>query len=675
MTDVLADIVLIFGAALVATLVARAIRAPAIIGFLLAGIAIGPSGLDFVHEHDVHALADLGLVLLLFTVGLELSPAPLIQMGGRLLLATAIQIGATAGVGTLVLWAFCGVPIAAAIVVGLVLTPASTAIVLKQLSDRGELESASGAVSTGVLLLQDVAMILLLLLLPILGAPGGAAWGPVLKTTALALGGLLLVVVAARFVMPILVRVIFRESSREVMTLFAVVTAITGAWLASAAGWSPALGAAVAGLVLAATDVRHQLFAEIMPFREVFNALFFVSIGMLADLTAARAHLFPLLASVAAVIVVKAILAAVGVRVAGWPSRVAVAVGLGLCTVSEFGYVVAAQAAAQSLISQEWLGVVVLLAVGTMFLGAALVPLSTPLSLAMALRSGRGEAGESPESGPLSESSQSDKTPTANAASGRAHVIIVGYGLNGRNLAGVLRSTGIPYVVVEMNPGLVKQARSSGAKVVLGDAARRTILDHAGLSSARAVVICINDQAATRRIVAQVRIARSDVFVLARTRYVSELEALYRLGANVVIPEEFETSVEIFAHVLTEFGVPDNVVEQQIHLVRAGHYGMLRGRPQDRAATQEWLRLLEVSATRTFLLPAESPFAGKTIRESELRASTGVTIVALTRSGKPIGNPSPDTRLEGNDVLVLVGAHAQIEAAKRRLAPGADAAG
>lgn len=661
MTDVLADIVLIFGAALVATLVARAIRAPAIIGFLLAGIAIGPSGLDFVHEHDVHTLAELGLIFLLFTVGLELSPAPLIQMGARLVLATTVQVGATAALGAVVLWMFCGVAFLPALILGLVLTPASTAIVLKQLSDRGELESAAGAVSTGVLLLQDVLMILLLVLLPMFSAPGGASWGPLLRTVGIALGGLVLIGIVARFAMPMLVRFVFRESSREVMTLFAVVTAITGAWLASLAGWSPALGAAVAGLVLAATDVRHQLFAEIMPFREVFNALFFVSIGMLADLAAARAHLFPLLASVVCVIVVKALLAAVGVRVAGWPTRVAAAVGLGLCTVSEFGYVVASQAAAQSIISAEWLGVVVLLAVGTMFVGAALVPLAAPLSIVVSRRSDGTRIVES------------TGASTAVPSSERAHVIIVGYGLNGRNLAGVLRSTGIPFTVVEMNPRLVKQAQATGAKVVLGDAARRTILDHAGLATARAVVICINDQAATRRIVSQTRAARSSVFILARSRHVSELEPLYRIGANVVIPEEFETSVEIFAQVLSEFGVPGNVVEQQISLVRAGHYGMLRGRPQDRAATQEWLRLLEVSATRTFLLPADSPFAGKTIRETELRAVTGVTIVALTRSGRPIGNPSPDTQLESNDVLVLVGAHAQIEAAKRRLDPCATA--
>lgn len=662
MTDVLADIVLIFGAALAATLVARAIRTPAIIGFLLAGIAIGPSGFNFVHEHDVHTLADLGLVLLLFTVGLELSPAPLIQTGGRLLIATAIQICATAAVGIIVLYTICGVPFGPALLLGLVFTPASTAIVLKQLSDRGELESASGAVSTGILLLQDVAMILVLLILPILGAPSGAAWVPVLKTGGLALGALVVVGIGTRHVMPSLIHIVFRDSSREIMTLFAVVTAITGAWLASAAGWSPALGAAVAGLVLATTDVRHQLFAEIMPFREVFNALFFVSIGMLANLDTARAHLFPLLIAVIATLVIKAVLAAAGVRMAGWPMRIAVGVGLGLCTVSEFGYVVASQAAAYSLITQERLEIVVLLAVGTMFMGAALVPWSAPLSLAIVRGLHRRDNVEASE------------TITAVSTTNRAHVIIVGYGLNGRNLADVLRATGIPFVVVEMNPALLKRARTSGANVVRGDAARRSILDHAGLSSARAVVICINDQAATRRIVAQVRSARADIFVLARTRYILELEPLYRLGANVVIPEEFETSVEIFSQVLTEFGVPGNVVEKQIQFVRAGNYGMLRGRPQDRAATQEWLRLLEFSATRTFLLPGDSPFAGKTIRESELRARTGVTLVALTRSGKPIGNPSPDTYLLGNDVLVLVGTHAQIEAAQRRLSPAADAA-
>ena len=215
-----------------------------------------------------------------------------------------------------------------------------------------------------------------------------------------------------------------------------------------------------------------------------------------------------------------------------------------------------------------------------------------------------------------------------------------------------------------MNSRLAQVARDASNRVLVGDAARHAILDYAGLSSARAMVIAINDQDATRRIVAQARSRRPDLYVLARTRYISELEHLYRLGAHQVIPEEFETSIEIFAHVLKHFGIPDNVIEAQITMIRAGGYGMLRGRPAAGEGRSDLLSLLEATATQTFMLESDSPAASKTIREMDLRANTGVTIIALVRGGRPQTNPSPDTKMEAGDVLVLVGGHKQLDKAK-----------
>jgi len=220
-----------------------------------------------------------------------------------------------------------------------------------------------------------------------------------------------------------------------------------------------------------------------------------------------------------------------------------------------------------------------------------------------------------------------------------------------------------------MNRSLARVARQDGADVVVGDAARAAILEEVGLHAARALVVAISEVDATRRIVAQTHTLRPDLYILARTRYVSELERLHGLGARDVIPEEFETSIEIFAHVLKEFGVPDNVIHQQVTLTRVGHYGMLRGRAEDRRRQTEWLRLLELAVTQTYLIEATSPGAGRTIRELDLRAETGVTIVAVTRAGQPTPNPSPDFQLAAGDVLVLVGTHRQPDEARRALEP------
>lgn len=652
----LAAIAVIFGTALLAVVLARLVRAPSIIGFLAAGVIIGPTGFDLIHEDEVRGFAELGLIMLLFTVGLELSPAPLIQMGPRLIIATLAQMAVTAAVFAWLLIQFGGLTPIAAAILGIALSPASTAIVLKQLSDRGETDSPAGLISTGILLLQDVAIILAMIVLPLF-AGADDDWQSTTWRVGIALVGLITVTLLARTAMPWIIRFVLRDGGRETMTLFAVVIALAAAWASQAAGWSPALGAAIAGLLLASTDVRHQLFAEITPFRDVFNALFFVAIGLLFKWSVAVEHLAILLAATGVAMALKALVAAGSVRGVGWSARLAGVVGLGLATVSEFGFVITDLGVSKQLVPEAAIDYLIIVTLFSMAAGALLNPIARPvidrlIRTADVLR---------PSSFPAA---------VPHAPAGR--VIVVGYGLNGRNLTAVLRATKIPHVVIEMNAPLARLAREAGCETIVGDATRGSILEHAGLESARAVVVLINDQAATRRIVDQVHRVRSDIYVLARTRYVTEIEPLRRLGADMVIPEEFETSIEIFAQVLKELGIPENVIEQQITMIRAGGYGMLRGRPTDREARLEWMRLLETAVTQPFLLPPQSPFVGRTIRDTALRARTGVTIVAITRDGRPIGNPEPDLTLEANDVLVLVGRHMQLEQARQWLDPQRD---
>lgn len=644
----LTQTIVLFGAALLSLLVARIVRAPAIIGFLVAGMLIGPSALSLIDETHVHELSEVGLILLLFTVGLELSPAPLLQAGGGLLLATFLQMGITIAGVTAFLAIIVGWPLGASALVGLAVSLSSTAIVLRQLSERGEIDTPTGVVATGILLLQDVVVVVAMIVAPLIArASQGAS---VVFEAVASLVGVAVGFFAIKLALPWIMRVVFRGPSRETMTLFAVVAAIGGAWAAGAVGWSPALGAAIVGLLLAMTDFRHQLSAEIMPFREVFNAMFFVSIGMLVDLQLALRHAPVVVSLIAGVLALKIVAGYTGVRVGGWAGRIALAAGLGLCTISEFGYVLAQQITELGLLDASRLELFTICAVGSMLAGAVFVPLGSTIAMRTLIEKGSAGAASADASHSLKD-----------------HVIIVGFGLNGQNLGSVLKATRIPFFVVEMNPALAAKARQTETPVILGDAAREAILAHAGLATCRAVVVCINDPPVTRRVVAQARAARPDAYILARTRYVSEIEPLAALGANAVIPEEFETSIEIFAHVLKEIGIPDNIIEQQISLVRSGRYGMLRGRAADRQARLEWLRVMELAATQTFMLPRNSVFDGKTLRETSLRARTGVTVIAITRAGKPVGNPGAEFVLAADDILVLVGAHKQLEEAKRLL--------
>jgi CPA2 family monovalent cation:H+ antiporter-2 len=232
----------------------------------------------------------------------------------------------------------------------------------------------------------------------------------------------------------------------------------------------------------------------------------------------------------------------------------------------------------------------------------------------------------------------------------------------------VLKSTHIPYCVIDLNQSLARDVEAAGGHFLVGDAARALILNHAGIEHANALVVAINDPAATRRIVSIARTASPTLHIVVRTQYVAELEELSRLGANVVVPADFEASVRIFSHVLEELGVPRNILAAQIAAVRAGGYGVFRGKSSSSTESlEDLIKVLQISATQTFFLPDTSPACGRTLRELDLRNKTGALLIAVVRDRKPITNPEADFRLQANDVLVLVGAHAQLTEARKML--------
>ena len=651
----LADIVIILVTTLVVARLFLVLRAPSIIGFILAGMAIGPHAGNLIGQDDVGALAELGLILLLFIIGLELSPKPLLRMGKNLLAASTFQIVTTTVVAASALFLFTSLGTAPIFIVGVAVALSSTAIVLKQLSDLGATDTLRGMIITGILLIQDVLVIILMLFLPFFAVDPGGDWKDSALRAFLSLGGIAVLTAAGRAALPFFLKYIVRPGGKEFVTLFAVLMAFGGAWVADVAGWSLPLGACVAGLLLAGTDLRHQLAAEILPFRDVFNALFFVSLGMLFDPAVALVYALPIAAAILITLVVKISLCTMGVIAARWPLLIAFQVGLGLCTVSEFGYVLVNEADKLGLVPSDLMDVFIVYALGTMMTGAMLIPVSEPIA-ALFTRLLRPDAKLLPADDTGQQARQSD-------------VVIVGYGINGKNLVRVLRSTKIPHVVIEMNPSLAHAAQQEGAEVICGDGCRLSVLQHAGLATARALVVAINDPQATRRVVSQARSLRPDLYILARTHFDSDIDELYALGAERVVSEDFETSIEIAARVLKKMDVPDNVVTGQIAALRAGRYGILRSVPTDNEMLDDLAKFLQTTATRTHYLEKESGVCGKTIADVDLRAQTGVMIIAVVRNGKPTANPPADFEMAAGDVLVLVGSHKQLDAAESLLAP------
>jgi CPA2 family monovalent cation:H+ antiporter-2 len=654
--SLLRDLVVLFAAALPIVLIFQHLNVPSVVGFLIAGIVIGPHGVGLIaHSGEVDSLADLGLVLLLFVVGLELSFSQLTRLRRIILWSGALQVLVTAAAACGLAFA-AGVPAAQAVFFGFLVVHSSTAIILKVLSDRGELDAPQGHIAVGVALIQDLCLVPMMLLTRLLATPESGSWlavgGVLLKATAT----VALVVFAARVLIPRLLRQIVALRSRELFTGAIVLFSLGTAWLAAQLGVSLALGALIAGLVISESEYSHQAVAEILPFRDAFNSIFFISIGMLLRVSFLVDHLAPLLAAAAGIFVLKLVLA-LGVILPCYRSlRVAFITAVSLAAVGELAFVLARFALPEGLLSAPQYEAFIAVAVLTMLVSPFLMAAAPAMAAALQSLTGTTE----PEAGPATE-------PTRN------HVLILGYGLNGENLAHVLRQTGLPYVILELNPDRVATARARSEPILYGDATRVEVLRKAGVTAAHVVVVAISDPVATRRIVALARQSNPAVPIIVRTRYVAEMEQLRQLGATEIIPEEFETSVEIFARVLRRLRVPRNIITLQIDLIRRQGYSMLRGLQLPRQTLDQLDHILAATTTETFMVPPASPAAGHTIRDLKLRRATGVTVIAVVRDGTPSTNPSPEWEIRPGDILVMLGSHAQLDHAMTLLGE-ADAA-
>ncbi|MGH9258498.1 MAG: NAD-binding protein, partial [Acidimicrobiales bacterium] len=423
------------------------------------------------------------------------------------------------------------------------------------------------------------------------------------------------------------------------------------------AGASLALGAFLAGLVISESDYAHQAMAELIPFRDIFLSLFFVAVGMLVDLSFVREHLLLTLGGVAVVMVGKTLMAAVGPVLMGYAGRVALLAGIAVSQIGEFSFVLANAGRAVGLLSDGLYQTFLATAVGTMIVtpfllqgGPAILDRVERVIPLSRLLPGFRLPSVAPTDQPLS-----------------SHVVIAGYGLNGRNLARALRAIRAPYLIVELNAHAVRAARARGEPAFYGDATREEVLRALGVERARLLVAAISDPAATRRMVRVARGLNPELHIIARTRYVTEIPELTRLGADVVIPEEFETSIEIFAQVLDHYGVARNEIERLVDEIRASQYQALRaGAPTPLRLTATVPGVPEVAAERIRLDPA-SPVVGRTLADTELRTRTGALVLAITRGETDLPTPDPRLRLEPHDVLTVVGQPTQLRAARALL--------
>ena len=649
---VLRDLVIIVAIAIPVVIIAQRLRVPTVVGFLLTGIAIGPNALGLVAQPDsVSSLAEVGVVLLLFTIGLELSLSRIVRMGNWVIRGGGVQVLATIAAVAGVAIAL-DTPIRLALFFGALFALSSTAVVLKIYNDRAELDTPHGRIAVAILLFQDLCVVPLMLLAPLLAGTADSASASV-RAIVLSVLVLAVLIVGGRLAVPRALRRIAELRNREIFTLSVVFIGLGAAYVTSAFGMSLALGAFLAGLIISESDYGLQALSDVLPFRDTFSGIFFISVGMLLDLGYVAAHLGAVVGVAAGVMVLKALIIVGVVRLLKRSMRVGILAGLGLAQVGEFSFVLAGTGLSLALLDANQY---------QLFLGASVLSMiAAPFVI--------GGAEHMAEWAAKATRRPYVVIPTTEMPIVRAltdHVIIVGYGLNGRNLARALESAGIPYVVLEQNGQLVRRARLERAPIFFGDGTRAEVLEKVGIAHARVLVYAIAAPADERRGVAVARSLSGTVRIVVRTRYVSEIEELRRLGADEVIPEELETSVEIFARVLRRYGVEVNRIRRLVDEVRGDHYGLLLTR--ERSVTSRigdaLAPLGERVRLQTVVVEEGTMAANQSPASLSLRKTTGATVIAIVRHGAVTYSPEPNIIFEVGDEVLLVGDADALEKAR-----------
>ncbi len=640
----LKTLVIIFGVSASVIFLLHKVRIPSIVGFLIAGLLLGPHGFGLVRDiHEVELLAEIGIILLLFTVGLEISLKNLKRIRSALLGGGLSQVLLTILATTFITYPFLK-RWNLSLFAGFLIALSSTAIVMKMLFDRGEIDSPHGRLSIGILIFQDLCVVPMMLLIPILsgakGSPFELLW-MALKSALI----LFMVIFGARWLVPNILHQIVGTRTRELFVITLILLCLGTALFTSWFGLSLALGAFLAGLIISESEYAYQAISEILPLKDSFNGLFFISIGMLMDLSFLYEHKGVILICVVLILILKTLTGFFSLHLIGHPLRVSLQSGIHMAQIGEFSFIMAMAGKSAGMISESNYQLFLSASVTTMLLTPFLLQASPSISTWMSSkkllqRLERMRKRAEKESFHLARED---------------HVIIIGFGLNGRNLAEVLRETSIPYVVLELNNDTVREMRRKGEPIFFGDGTRMEVLQKLGLLEARMLVVVISDPASTRRIVQLARKGNPRIYIIVRTRYTAEIEDLLRLGANEVIPEEFETSIEIFAKVLHRYQVPRNLIYEQIERIRSRSYEALRRVELPSKGLPEKCDIITDIETETYLLREQTPAVGHSIKDLKIRSRTGATVIAVRRDGEIVSSPDPDFVFRQGDIIYLIG--------------------
>lgn len=660
---ILKEVVIILGLSVIIILTFRRFNMPSIIGFLLTGIIAGPKGFGLISaSHEVEILAETGIIFLLFVIGIEFSLKGLNKIRKTVLIGGSMQVGGTILLASMLAWAF-GLPTSKAVFLGFLISLSSTAIVMKLLQEQGKITAPHGRIALGILIFQDIIVVPMILVTPLLAGQSD----DLLSTILLMLGKFVLVIglliILARYVVPHILRLVVKTRSRELFILTIVVICFATAWLTSSVGLSLALGAFFAGLIISESDYSHQATSSILPFREIFISFFFVSVGLLLDIRYFIEHFWILILLTVVVILLKMVVILFAVLIKKYPVRTAFLSAFTLFQVGEFSFLLSTVGIRNNLLTDEIYQGFLVVSILTMALTPIIMGHSEKIA-DWAVRSMLPKQIRQRLS-----NYQRDQQPVAMDINDiHDHLIIVGYGLNGHNVSITAQQAKIPYVIIESDYDLFIEAKNDKHPVVFGDASEPHILEQAHAHEARVIVISISDSEKAKNIVLTIREITETAHVIVRTRSVKAIDDTLRMGADEVIPEEFETSIEIFTKVLTRYLVPFDEIQTFITQIKAHNYELL-SQAGNKTQFPHHLQL-HIPDMVIASLPVQQEnnrIVGKTIVESELKSQFNVTVLAIRRGKRYITEIKPDMRIETDDMLYLFGSPQNISKVNKYL--------
>ncbi len=544
--------------------ISNKIKIPPLIGFILTGILIGPSGLALIKlNNEVDLFSEIGIVLILFSVGVDFSLNKLLSLKKVIFVGGASQLILSI-LFTLIISLAIGYSFNTSLFLGFIISVSSTAIILKLLMNTAQMDSPAGRISMGILIFQDLAVVPMILLVPILTGQSNNILESILFLIIKFLGILIYLFVSIKYVMPKLIFNVAKTKIKELFLFFIILIVLFSLYLAQSTGLSVALGAFIAGLIIAETDYNHETLSFVEPLRDIFGSIFFVSVGMLFNPSTILHNFNFIFLSLIIILLIKFISGFVAVKIIGYPIRIIITVALFISQVGEFSFVLAGIGLNQGILDKELYDSIISLTVLTLLITPILFNFSPIITKRLSNR--------------LKIKNNDFYSIEEADIELDNHIIIIGYGINGRNLALAAKFANLKYIIIEMNPITVRNEKANGEPIFYGDASQDAILKSLSIDSAKICVIAISDPAATRSITSIAKKINPNVFLIARTRFMQEVEPLLQLGADYVIPEEYETSIQIFSKVLLKYMVPTSDIQTFTESIRQSSYKIFRNK-------------------------------------------------------------------------------------------------